>query len=139
MRIATWNINSVAVRIDRVCAWLESAAPDVLCLQELKVAADDFPLAAVEAVGYQVAAHGDGRWNGVAILSRVGVADVVRDLPGQPGVRRGGGAAGHRRDLRPRCGVWSLYVAQRPRRPPTRTTPTSSRGSTRCAPPPPRS
>lgn len=109
MRIATWNINSVAVRIDRVCAWLESAAPDVLCLQELKVAADDFPLAAVEAVGYQVAAHGDGRWNGVAILSRVGVADVVRDLPGQPAFD----GVVEPRAIGATCAavrVWSLYA-----------------------------
>ncbi|MEO6822092.1 MAG: endonuclease/exonuclease/phosphatase family protein, partial [Candidatus Nanopelagicales bacterium] len=84
MRIATWNINSVTVRVERLTAWLATAAPDVLCLQELKVPTEDFPAGQVEALGYHVAAHGAARWNGVAILSRVGLADVVRDLPAQP-------------------------------------------------------
>lgn len=109
MRIATWNINSVSVRTDRLLAWLESAQPDVLCLQELKVAADQFPVAEVEAAGYAVAAHGDGRWNGVAILSRVGLDDVTRGLPDQPAFD----GAVEPRAIGATCGgvrVWSVYV-----------------------------
>jgi len=109
VRIATWNINSVTTRTDRLVAWLESAAPDVLCLQELKVPAAQFPVAAVEALGYEVAAHGDGRWNGVAILSRVGLKDIVRDLPDQPEFD----GSIEPRAIGATCGgvrVWSLYV-----------------------------
>ncbi len=109
MRIASWNINSVTVRTDRLLAWLESAAPDVLCLQELKVPTDEFPHEEVRAAGYEVAAHGTGRWNGVAILSRVGLEDVVRDLPGQPAFD----GAVEPRAISALCGgvrVWSLYV-----------------------------
>jgi exodeoxyribonuclease-3 len=109
VRVATWNINSVAVRTDRLLAWLGSAAPDVLCLQELKVATEEFPFDEVRAAGYDVAAHGAGRWNGVAILSRVGLDDVVRDLPGQPEF----GGAVEPRAIGATCGgvrVWSVYV-----------------------------
>lgn len=109
MRIATWNINSVTVRIERLTAWLATATPDVLCLQELKVATEDFPTEQVQALGYEVAAHGAPRWNGVAVLSRVGLADVVRDLPGQPEFE----GAVEPRALGATCGgvrVWSLYV-----------------------------
>lgn len=109
MRVATWNINSVAVRLPRLLAWLEGSAPDVLCLQELKVAASAFPVAEVGELGYEVAAHGDGRWNGVAILSRVGLGDVVRDLPGQPAFD----GSVEPRAVAATCGgvrVWSLYV-----------------------------
>lgn len=84
MRIATWNVNSVKSRLDRLVEWLETAQPDVLAIQELKCTTADFPEMPVQALGYEVAAHGDGRWNGVALLSRVGLTDVVRDLPGQP-------------------------------------------------------
>jgi exodeoxyribonuclease III len=85
VRIATWNVNSVLARMPRLVPWLEQAAPDVVCLQETKVADDAFPADAVGALGYQVAHHGQGRWNGVAVLSRVGLADVARGLPGDPG------------------------------------------------------
>lgn len=85
VRIATWNINSINARLPKLLEWLGSARPDVLCLQELKCAADAFPHEAVAELGYQAAAHGTGRWNGVAVLSRIGLDDVVRDLPGQPG------------------------------------------------------
>ena len=84
MRIATWNVNSVGARIDRVAAWLEAHQPDVLAIQELKCAADAFPSAPVEALGYRVEALGDGRWNGVALLSKAPMTDVVRNLTGQP-------------------------------------------------------
>jgi exodeoxyribonuclease-3 len=85
MRIATWNVNSVLARLPRLVDWLEQAAPDVVCLQETKVGADAFPADAVTPLGYAVAHHGEGRWNGVAVLSRVGLADVVRGLDDDPG------------------------------------------------------
>ena len=85
MRIATWNVNSVVARLPRLVGWLEQAAPDVVCLQETKVGADAFPADAVAPLGYAVAHHGEGRWNGVAVLSRLGLDDVVRGLPADPG------------------------------------------------------
>jgi exodeoxyribonuclease-3 len=111
VRIATWNVNSVSARLPRVLEWLETASPDVVCLQETKVAPDGFPFAAVEAAGYEVAHHGQGRWNGVAVLSRVGLADVTRGFPGDPGfpdqdtleARAVGATCGGVR-------LWSLYV-----------------------------
>ena len=85
MRVATWNVNSVGARLPRLLEWLDSARPDVLCLQETKCAELAFPSGDVEELGYQVAAHGDGRWNGVAILSRAGLDDVTRGFAAQPG------------------------------------------------------
>jgi exodeoxyribonuclease-3 len=85
MRIATWNVNSIAARLPRLLDWLDSTRPDAVCLQETKVPDDAFPRGEVEELGYQVAAHGDGRWNGVAVLSRVGLADVTRGLVAEPG------------------------------------------------------
>ncbi len=85
MRIATWNVNSVLARLPRLVDWLKQAAPDVVCLQETKVGADAFPADAVEPLGYAVAHHGEGRWNGVAVLSRLGLDDVVRGLAADPG------------------------------------------------------
>jgi exodeoxyribonuclease III len=76
MRFATWNINSLNVRQERVEQWLTDVQPDVVCLQETKLADDAFPQLAFEALGYSAAHHGEGRWNGVAILSRVGLDDV---------------------------------------------------------------
>ncbi|OXM42765.1 exodeoxyribonuclease III, partial [Amycolatopsis thailandensis] len=84
MRIATWNVNSIGPRLPRVLDWLGSAQPDVLCLQELKSGTDAFPYDAVREAGYETAAYGIGRWNGVAILSRVGLEDVTRGLTGEP-------------------------------------------------------
>ena len=109
MRIATWNINSVTTRIDRLMAWLEQTGTDVLCLQELKVPASQFPFAELEAAGYQSAVLADGRWNGVAVVSRVGLENVVENLPGQP---EWDGAI-EPRAIGATCGgvrVWSLYV-----------------------------
>ena len=77
MRIATWNVNSLNARLSRVEEWIGYAQPDVLCLQETKVADTAFPAMALSALGYESAPHGDGRWNGVAIVSRVGLDDVV--------------------------------------------------------------
>jgi len=77
VRIATWNVNSLKARLPRVEEWLAYARPDVLCLQETKLADSAFPGLAFESLGYRSAHHGEGRWNGVAILSRVGLDDVV--------------------------------------------------------------
>ncbi|MDQ3570293.1 MAG: exodeoxyribonuclease III [Actinomycetota bacterium] len=77
MRIATWNVNSLNVRLPRVEHWLGYATPDVLCLQETKLADTAFPAVAFETLGYQSVHHGSGRWNGVAILSRLPITDVV--------------------------------------------------------------
>jgi exodeoxyribonuclease III len=76
VRIATWNVNSLKARMDRVEAWLVDVAPDVVCLQETKLADAAFPALSFQALGYEAAHHGEGRWNGVAILSRVGLEDV---------------------------------------------------------------
>lgn len=76
MRIVTWNVNSLKARWERVEEWIGANAPDVLCIQETKMADTAFPAAAFGALGYEAAHHGDGRWNGVAIISRVGLADV---------------------------------------------------------------
>ena len=83
MRLATWNVNSVTARLPRLLDWLAATAPDVVCLQETKTA--EFPVEEVGKLGYDTAAHGDGRWNGVAVLSRVGLADVRHGLAGEPG------------------------------------------------------
>ena len=77
MRIATWNVNSLAARLDKVRWWLDRARPDVLLLQETKLADDAAPHAAFKDCGYELVHHGQGRWNGVAIASRVGIAEVV--------------------------------------------------------------
>lgn len=80
MRIVTWNVNSLNVRLDRVREWIGLMNPDVLCLQETKLANDDFPHEAFADLGYDSAHHGQGQWNGVAILSRVGLEDVRADF-----------------------------------------------------------
>jgi len=76
VRIATWNVNSLTARLPRVEEWIAYARPDVLCLQETKQADASFPHGAFAALGYETAHHGDGRWNGVAIVSRLGIDDV---------------------------------------------------------------
>src|SRR2546423_195142 len=88
MRIATWNVNSIKQRLPRLLAWLDERRPEVVCLQETKLADDAF----AELLGkeldkrrYAVALHGEAAWNGVAILSRVGLDDVVCGLPDGPG------------------------------------------------------
>jgi exodeoxyribonuclease-3 len=83
VRIATWNVNSLKARLDKVYWWLERAQPDVLLMQETKLADADAPTEAFRAAGYELAHHGEGRWNGVAIASRCGLADVVTNF-GQP-------------------------------------------------------
>ncbi|MBV9411620.1 MAG: exodeoxyribonuclease III [Acidimicrobiia bacterium] len=83
MRIATWNVNSLNKRMPRVEEWLGYAKPDVLCLQETKLSDANFPSMAFAALGYESAHCGQGQWNGVAILSRVGLDDVVAGFPDQ--------------------------------------------------------
>ncbi|MBN9064379.1 MAG: exodeoxyribonuclease III [Rhizobiales bacterium 65-9] len=82
MRIATWNVNSVRQRADHLATWLKERAPDVVCLQELKCVDEAFPAEAIEALGYNVAVHGQKTFNGVAILSKHPLSDVRRGLPG---------------------------------------------------------
>ena len=88
MRIATWNVNSLKQRLPRLLPWLDERRPDVLCLQETKLA-DDALLALLSdelaGRGYEVAVHGEASWNGVAIFSRVGLEDIVPGLSGAPG------------------------------------------------------
>jgi len=83
VRIATWNVNSLRARLERVIVWLGRARPDVLLLQETKLADGAVPALAFAQAGYAVAHHGEGRWNGVAIASRVGIAEVTSNF-GEP-------------------------------------------------------
>lgn len=83
MRIATWNVNSLRARLEKVRWWLERTRPDVLLMQETKLADDDVPSEVFLRLGYEIAHHGEGRWNGVAIASRVGIREVVTNF-GQP-------------------------------------------------------
>jgi exodeoxyribonuclease-3 len=88
VRIATWNVNSVKQRMPRLLPWLDERQPDVVCLQETKLADDAFRELLREELderGYEIAVHGEATWNGVAILSRAGLEDVVPGLPGAPG------------------------------------------------------
>ena len=80
MRIATWNVNSLNARLPRVEEWIDYARPDVLCLQETKLADAAFPHGAFADLGYETVHHGDGQWNGVAIVSRVGIDEVTTGL-----------------------------------------------------------
>ena len=109
MRIATWNLNSIKARLPRLLSWLADRQPDVLLVQETKATEQSWPAAELAAAGYESVHLGNGRWNGVGILSRVGIADVTRGLTGQPdfdGVLEdraiGATCAGIR--------LWSLYV-----------------------------
>jgi exodeoxyribonuclease-3 len=82
MRIATWNVNSVKQRVDNLIAWLKERAPDIVCLQETKCVDQAFPREPIEALGYNVAVHGQKTFNGVAILSRYRFDEVALRLPG---------------------------------------------------------
>ena len=111
MRIATWNVNSIRSRIDRVEAFLTRHEIDVLALQETKARDDQWPLMGLEAMGYEVATLGHSQWNGVAIASRVGLGDVRHGFEGMP--QWGEPLASEARALGATCGgvqVWSLYV-----------------------------
>lgn len=88
MRIATWNVNSAKQRVPRLLPWLDERRPDVVCLQETKLTDDAFAELFAEPLaqrGYEFASNGQGQWNGVALLSRVGLDDVERGFPGMPG------------------------------------------------------
>ena len=84
MRLATWNVNSIRARVDRVVDWLKGGDVDVLAMQETKCKDEQFPFAAFEELGYQVAHLGHSQWNGVAIASRVGLDDVQHGFPAMP-------------------------------------------------------
>jgi exodeoxyribonuclease-3 len=84
MRIATWNVNSVKQRIENLTAWLTERAPDIVCLQETKTVDESFPRQEIEALGYNVAVHGQKAFNGVAILSKFKFDEVTPRLPGDP-------------------------------------------------------
>lgn len=112
MRIATWNVNSIRSRADRVLAFLDRHEVDVLALQETKCKDEQFPRAPFEEAGYQVACHGLNQWNGVALFSRVGLTDVQVGFPGMPTWGEPEAVA-EARALGAVCGgirVWSLYI-----------------------------
>ena len=112
MRIATWNINSVRARAERAVAWLERTGTDVLALQETKCTDAQFPYSSFEAAGYEVAHVGLSQWNGVAIVSKVGIEDVAIGFPGQPTFGDPDPVV-EARAIGATCGgvrVWSLYV-----------------------------
>jgi exodeoxyribonuclease-3 len=111
MRVATWNVNSAKQRVPRLLPWLDQRQPDVVCLQETKLADATFTELLGEELagrGYGLALHGEGQWNGVAILSRVGLDDVVPGLAGAPGFPHQ-----EARAVSATCDgirVWSVYV-----------------------------
>lgn len=111
VRLATWNVNSVRSRIDRVEALLQRHDLDVLALQETKARDDQFPLMGLASLGYDVASYGLNQWNGVAVVSRVGLEDVQLGFDGVPAY--GEPPAPEARALGATCGgvrLWSLYV-----------------------------
>jgi exodeoxyribonuclease III len=111
MRLATWNVNSIRSRADRVAAFLQRHDVDVLALQETKCRDDQFPEMMFNALGYEVAHVGYSQWNGVAIVSRIGLDDVEIGFPGQP--CWGEKSETEARALAATCGgvrVWSMYV-----------------------------
>jgi exodeoxyribonuclease-3 len=82
MKLATWNVNSIKVRLPQLLEWLAAARPDVVCLQELKTEAAKFPRTELEGAGYACAVNGQKTYNGVAILARTPLTDVTADIPG---------------------------------------------------------
>ncbi|MBS9535334.1 exodeoxyribonuclease III [Mycobacterium sp. M1] len=114
MRLATWNVNSIRTRVDRVTDWLARAEVDVLAMQELKCTDAQFPALPFHELGYEVAHVGFNQWNGVAIASRVGLDDVTVGFPNQPSwAKPGDEPAVEARAIGATCGgvrVWSLYV-----------------------------
>ena len=97
MRIATWNVNSVNARLSTVLAWLEAAAPDVVCFQEIKTIDEKFPREEFERLGYNIETHGQKTYNGVAILSKYPLSDVRRGLSGAEGAGIDGADDDHAR------------------------------------------
>src|SRR5688572_28044108 len=91
MRLATWNVNSLKARLERVLAWTERHQPDVLCLQATKLSDEQAPLMEFRALVYDLLHHGPGSWNGVAIASRIGIEDVTAGIPPPDGWTDDGG------------------------------------------------
>ena len=124
MRFATWNVNSIRTRVDRVIAFLERSSTDVLAMQEIKCRPDQFPTAPFEEAGYHVAIHGLNQWNGVAVASRFPILDIQDHFPTQPAFgdpavveARALGVTIDTTDALPRedgqassMTIWSLYV-----------------------------
>jgi exodeoxyribonuclease-3 len=111
VRIATWNVNSIRSRIDRVEAWIQRSDVDILAIQETKAKDEQFPYDRLSALGYEVAHHGMNQWNGVAILSRVGLEDVQAGFDGDPGW--GEPLLREARAIGANCGgirIWSVYA-----------------------------
>jgi exodeoxyribonuclease III len=111
VRIATWNVNSLRSRIDRVEAFLQRHEVDVLAVQETKAREDQLPLMGLQAAGYEIAAAGANQWNGVALISRVGLEEVTVGFDGMPGW--GEPLAAEARAIGATCGgvrIWSLYI-----------------------------
>ena len=116
MRLATWNVNSVRARVDRIVGFAVRESIDVLAMQEIKCKAEQFPFDQFEEAGYHVEAHGFSQWNGVAIASREPLTDVSHAFPGMPGFAKdhvGEDAPQEARAIGATVGgirVWSLYV-----------------------------
>jgi exodeoxyribonuclease III len=111
MRIATWNVNSIRARIDRVTQWLKDSDVDVLAIQETKCRDDQFPADVFARLGYESAHNGTSQWNGVAVVSRVGLEDVDTSFTGQP--TWGDPPVLETRAMAATCAgvrVWSLYI-----------------------------
>src|SRR5215472_16548416 len=83
LKIATWNVNSIRIRITHLLDWLRADSPDIVLLQELKVMNDGFPYMEIEELGYNISVHGQKTYNGVAILSKLPLSDVSTVLPGE--------------------------------------------------------
>ncbi len=116
MRIATWNVNSVRARVDRVVDYLVREDVDVLCMQEIKCRDSQFPYEAFAEIGYEVVLHGLNQWNGVAIASRLPIEDVQIGFPSQPGFGEPDDSGNPPLEARAIAAtvngvrVWSLYV-----------------------------
>jgi len=122
MRIATWNVNSVRARAQRIVDWLGRNEVDALAMQEIKCKTEQFPYSVFEEAGYEVVAHGVNQWNGVAIASRIGISDAATTFAGMPGFEKGNegpdlplepralGATVGDADAGAAVRLWSLYV-----------------------------
>jgi exodeoxyribonuclease-3 len=116
MRIATWNVNSIRTRVDRVVDWMVREDVDVLAMQEIKCKPEQFPIEQFEEAGYQLAIHGFNQWNGVAIASRSPLETVETSFPGMPGFLKGIEGPDQPQEARAMGAtvdgvhVWSLYV-----------------------------
>ena len=116
MRIATWNVNSIRTRVDRVVDWMVREDVDVLAMQEIKCKPEQFPAAQFEEAGYELALHGFDQWNGVAIASRSPIESVETSFPGMPGFLKGLEGPDQPQEARAigatvdGVRLWSLYV-----------------------------